>query len=218
MFTGLIQKIGLIKGISSRNGGYCINIQCSPWENDPYKVGESIAVDGVCLTLIEHSEYGFTADVLKETLNVTTLAKLKPGSQVNLERAMKADAKFGGHIVQGHIDGIGTISAIIPNGRDISIRIKANEEILKQIVYKGSIAINGISLTVAKICSPTEFEVCIIPTTLKDTSLGEKHKGDYVNLETDVLARYATQASKTTPPSLESKITPDFLINAGFKL
>lgn len=218
MFTGLIQKTGRFKGITQQNGGSSIRIECDAWANDPYQLGESIAVDGVCLTLVAHDATGFTVDVLKETLEVTTLAKLKAGASVNLERAMRADARFGGHIVQGHIDGTGAIAAITPAGRDITIRIKASEQLLSQIVYKGSIAINGISLTVAKIVSSTEFEVCIIPTTLKDTSLGEKRVGDKVNLETDVLARYATQQASSSKAEGESKITAEFLQNAGFKI
>ena len=217
MFTGLIQKTGRFKGVTKQNGGSCIRIDCEAWANDPYQLGESIAVDGVCLTLIAHDAIGFSVDVLKETLDVTTLAKLKHGASVNLERAMRADARFGGHIVQGHVDGVGTISAITPAGRDISIRIKASEQILKQIVYKGSIAINGISLTVAKVISNIEFEVCIIPTTLRDTSLGEKRVGDKVNLETDVLARYGTQQAKEEAPT-QSNITIEMLQNAGFKI
>ena len=217
MFTGLIQKTGRFKGVTQQNGGSCIRIDCEAWANDPYQLGESIAVDGVCLTLVAHDATGFSVDVLKETLDVTTLAKLKHGASVNLERAMRADARFGGHIVQGHVDGIGTISAITPAGRDISIRIKACEQILKQIVYKGSIAINGISLTVAKVISNIEFEVCIIPTTLRDTSLGEKRIGDKVNLETDVLARYGTQQAKEEA-STQSNITIEMLQNAGFKI
>lgn len=217
MFTGLIQKTGRFKGVTQQNGGSCIRIDCEAWANDPYQLGESIAVDGVCLTLVAHDATGFSVDVLKETLDVTTLAKLKHGASVNLERAMRADARFGGHIVQGHVDGVGTISAITPAGRDISIRIKASEQILKQIVYKGSIAINGISLTVAKVISNIEFEVCIIPTTLRDTSLGEKRVGDKVNLETDVLARYGTQQTKEEAPT-QSNITIEMLKNAGFKI
>lgn len=217
MFTGLIQKTGRFKGVTQQNGGSCIRIDCEAWANDPYLLGESIAVDGVCLTLVAHDATGFSVDVLKETLDVTTLAKLKHGASVNLERAMRADARFGGHIVQGHVDGVGTISAITPAGRDISIRIKASEQILKQIVYKGSIAINGISLTVAKVISNIEFEVCIIPTTLRDTSLGEKRVGDKVNLETDVLARYGTQQEKEEAPT-QSNITIEMLQNAGFKI
>lgn len=217
MFTGLIQKTGRFKGVTQQNGGSCIRIDCEAWANDPYQLGESIAVDGVCLTLVAHDATGFSVDVLKETLDVTTLAKLKHGASVNLERAMRADARFGGHIVQGHVDGVGTISAITPAGRDISIRIKASEQIMKQIVYKGSIAINGISLTVAKVISNIEFEVCIIPTTLRDTSLGEKRVGDKVNLETDVLARYGTQQEKEEAPT-QSNITIEMLQNAGFKI
>ncbi|MBQ2282511.1 MAG: riboflavin synthase [Kiritimatiellae bacterium] len=217
MFTGLIQKTGRFKSVTQQNGGSCIRIDCEAWANDPYQLGESIAVDGVCLTLVAHDATGFSVDVLKETLDVTTLAKLKHGASVNLERAMRADARFGGHIVQGHVDGVGTISAITPAGRDISIRIKASEQILKQIVYKGSIAINGISLTVAKVISNIEFEVCIIPTTLRDTSLGEKRVGDKVNLETDVLARYGTQQAKEEA-STQSNITIEMLQNAGFKI
>ena len=217
MFTGLIQKTGRFKGVTQQNGGSYIRIDCEAWANDPYQLGESIAVDGVCLTLVAHDATGFSVDVLKETLDVTTLAKLKHGASVNLERAMRADARFGGHIVQGHVDGVGTISAITPAGRDISIRIKASEQILKQIVYKGSIAINGISLTVAKVISNIEFEVCIIPTTLRDTSLGEKRVGDKVNLETDVLARYGTQQEKEEAPT-QSNITIEMLQNAGFKI
>ena len=109
MFTGLIQKTGRFKGVTQQNGGSCIRIDCEAWANDPYQLGESIAVDGVCLTLVAHDATGFSVDVLKETLDVTTLAKLKLGASVNLERAMRADARFGGHIVQGHVDGVGTI-------------------------------------------------------------------------------------------------------------
>ncbi len=190
MFTGIVQKTGILNSVRrGANGGFEAEICCSPWEDDPYRPGESIAVDGACLTLVRGSDGGFAADVLDETYSVTTLGLIPPGSTVNLERAMRPTDRFGGHIVAGHVDAVGRIASIRREGRDTALRITVPRETARFIVHKGSVAVDGTSLTITG-CGGDYFEVCIIPTTFSETSLGSKHEGDPVNIETDMLARY----------------------------
>lgn len=184
MFTGIIEETGTI--LSAGNGKIRIAAQKVL---DGTKTGDSIAVNGVCLTVTEMTSCGFTADVMPETLNRSNLGSLKKGSSVNLERAMAADGRFGGHFVSGHIDGTGTILKMQNDGNAVWVYISAPRPILNLIIEKGSVAIDGISLTVAKI-DEKEFAVSVIPHTGEETTLLNKKPGDIVNLENDVVGKY----------------------------
>ncbi len=188
MFTGIIEEIGKVNRISKGSESAVIEINASKIMDD-VKLGDSIAVNGVCLTCTKLVSNGFTADIMAETLRRSSLGELKAGSHVNLERAMKADGRFGGHIVSGHIDGTGIISEIRSEDNAVWYSIKASESLLRYIVLKGSIAIDGISLTVAYVDNEC-FRVSIIPHTLKETVLSERKKGDIVNLENDIISKY----------------------------
>lgn len=184
MFTGIIEETGTI--LSAGNGKIRIAAQKVL---DGTKTGDSIAVNGVCLTVTEMTSCGFTADVMPETLSRSNLGSLKKGSSVNLERAMAADGRFGGHFVSGHIDGTGTILKMQNDGNAVWVYISAPRPILNLIIEKGSVAIDGISLTVAKI-DEKEFAVSVIPHTGEETTLLNKKPGDIVNLENDVVGKY----------------------------
>lgn len=203
MFTGIIEEVGIVDQI--RRGGefakLCIRgrtvLGRNPDPADPFarptKIGDSIAVNGICLTVTELADDHFTADVMPETLRRTAFTRLAPGSRVNLERAMAANGRFGGHIVSGHIDGIGTVRNRRREGNAIWFDIGTEDRIAAGIVEKGSIAIDGISLTVAEIRPEpgnASFSVSIIPHTLAETSLADRKPGDPVNLETDMLGKY----------------------------
>ncbi len=209
MFTGLVQKIGTVKRIS-RGAGLVLEIGFEPWGR-PLEAGESIAVNGVCLTVVNFDATRFTADVLKETESRTGLGELIPGAKVNLERALRAGDAMGGHIVQGHVDTRGTILAKIPKGRDFQLRVRCGRVLAAQSVPKGSIAIDGVSLTISDL-GEDWFAVDLIPTTLKDTTLGQKRVGDRVNLEGDVLGKHLAKQTKS------SGLTEEALMNAGFMI
>lgn len=188
MFTGIIEEVGTIQNISLKGNSGSISIKASKvLENS--LVGDSIAVNGVCLTVTSMTNSSFTADVMAETVRRTNLGSLSTGSKVNLERAMAADGRFGGHIVSGHIDGTGKISKLIKEENAVWVYIECSSDILSLIVQKGSITIDGISLTVAKIDS-TSFAVSVIPHTASETTLLTKSCGDIVNLENDIVAKY----------------------------
>lgn len=188
MFTGIIEEIGSVKKVSV--GGKSGSIEIAAKKVlDGTKVGDSIAVNGVCLTVTSLGSSSFTADVMAETLRRSSLGSLSLGNGVNLERAMAADGRFGGHLVSGHIDGTGTISKMQKEENAVWVHIQANSEILNLIVEKGSIAIDGISLTVAGV-SDSEFSVSVIPHTAKETTLLSKKAGDTVNLENDIIGKY----------------------------
>ena len=202
MFTGLIQRIGTVKRVS-RGAGLVLEIAAdTPWAK-PLEEGESVAVNGVCLTVVRCEGSRFTADVLRETESRTGLGELVPGAKVNLERALRAGDAMGGHIVQGHVDCRGTIAAKVPKGRDFQ-RVLASESVLK-----GSITIDGVSLTISGL-GEDWLAVDLIPTTAKDTTLGAKKVGDMVNLEGDVVGKYVAKAAK--PQGL----TEEALVRAGF--
>lgn len=188
MFTGIIEEIGSVKRVSV--GGKSGSIEIAAKKVlEGTKVGDSIAVNGVCLTVTSLGSSSFTADVMAETLRRSSLGSLSVGNGVNLERAMAADGRFGGHLVSGHIDGTGTISKMQKEENAVWVHIQANAEILNLIVEKGSIAIDGISLTVAGV-SDSEFSVSVIPHTAKETTLLSKKAGDTVNLENDIIGKY----------------------------
>ena len=185
MFTGIIEEKGTISKIMKNASQAVLTIKAQKIMEDIHK-GDSIAVNGICLTVTAFSKNEFQADVMHETLNRTALKMLKPGSSVNLERAMAAGGRFGGHMVSGHIDGTGKIAEIKEDSLAIWYTIEAPPQILRYIVEKGSIAIDGISLTVAKV-TQTTFSVSTIPHTRSATTLGERRPGDLVNLENDIV-------------------------------
>ena len=211
MFTGLVQRTGTVKRVS-RGAGLVLEIAAdTPWES-PLEEGESVAVDGVCLTVARCEASRFTADVLRETESRTILASLAPGARVNLERAVRAGEALGGHIVQGHVDGRGTVSARIPKGRDFQLRVRCGRVISAQSVLKGSVAIDGVSLTISAI-GDDWIGVDIIPSTAKSTTLGGKKVGDEVNVEGDIVGKY--MAKRGDLPSSRG-LTGEALERAGF--
>lgn len=215
MFTGLIQKVGKVKRVS-RGRGLVLEFQFEPWP-EPLVKGESVAVNGVCLTVCDSDATRFTADVLGETERRTGLAELCPGAKVNLERAMRAGDRFGGHVVQGHVDGRGTIVAKIAKGRDFALKISCPRTIAAATVLKGSIAINGVSLTVSGL-GDDWLQVDVIPTTAAETNLGAAKVGDSVNLESDVLGKYAIRWEETSSAEAAPSggLTMDMLAENGF--
>ena len=188
MFTGIVEEMGVIRGIRKNRESAVVSVKAAKVLED-LKIGDSVAVNGVCLTVVEFFPGGFGADVMHETLDRSTLGSLKPGNRVNLERAMAADGRFGGHIVAGHVDGRGTVRKIERDDNALWYTIGAGREILRYVVEKGSIAIDGISLTVAKV-SEESFQVSVIPHTARETVLQDRKPGDEVNLETDVIGKY----------------------------
>ena len=188
MFTGIVEETGVIRRLDIKGKSGTIEIKaCKVLEGT--KVGDSIAVNGICLTVTSMGSGLFTADVMAETVRRSSLKAASKGDKVNLERAMAADGRFGGHIVSGHIDGTGTIADMRREENAIWIRIKAAPEILDLIVEKGSICIDGISLTVAAV-TDNDFSVSVIPHTLDVTILADKKPGDTVNLENDIVGKY----------------------------
>lgn len=215
MFTGIVEEIGVIQKIQRGVKSSVLSIQGNIILGD-LDIGDSIAVNGVCLTVSNFSKNVFTADVMHETLSRSTLANIKTGSNVNLERAMPANGRFGGHIVSGHIDGIGVITKVKSDDNAIWYTIKTTSKIMNYIVEKGSIAIDGISLTVAGV-DREAFSVSIIPHTAKATILSEKSIGDDVNLENDVLGKYVGKLlGIEQAKSPQSGITKEFLTKFGY--
>lgn len=189
MFTGIVEERGRVESIISTGDSSKIKVSCKKVIEPPTRTGDSISVNGVCLTATDITEYSFTADVMPETFRMSSLEKLRRGSFVNLERAVSPTGRLGGHIVSGHIDGTGTILSIARERNAVWFKIGMNDELLNEVVYKGSIAIDGISLTVAK-KNEDSFSVSIIPHTLSVTSLVDRKPGDIVNIETDILGKY----------------------------
>lgn len=189
MFTGIVEERGRVESIISTGDYSKIKVSCKKVIEPPTRTGDSISVNGVCLTATDITEYSFTADVMPETFRMSSLEKLRRGSFVNLERAVSPTGRLGGHIVSGHIDGTGTILSIARERNAVWFKIGMNDELLNEVVYKGSIAIDGISLTVAE-KNEDSFSVSIIPHTLSVTSLVDRKPGDIVNIETDILGKY----------------------------
>jgi len=214
MFTGIIEEVGEIKTIKRSQKSAVLSIEGDTIFSD-LKVGHSVAVNGVCLTVVSLSNNTFTADIMSETLDRSSLGSLKSGSKVNLERAMDASGRFGGHIVSGHIDGIGFITSIKEDANAIWYTISCSDKLLCYIVEKGSITIDGISLTVAKVTN-SNFTVSIIPHTAKSTILSQRSVTDKVNLENDVIAKYVEKFMINKSKSNNSNITSDFLKKTGF--
>lgn len=215
MFTGIVEEIGTVVDFEASQNVLRIKVQASKVLEETY-LGDSISTNGVCLTVTDIGKNYFYADVMGETVRRSNLGSLKKGDKVNLERAMAAGSRFGGHIVSGHIDGKGKITSYGKEGNAVWITIDADREILKYIVEKGSIAIDGISLTVAYV-DEKKFKVSIIPHTSEETTLLKKKIGEEVNLECDVIGKYVEKLLGFNKKNDEKKsITMDFLINNGF--
>ncbi len=210
MFTGIIEEVGRV----ARIGGGSLVIDCQKVLEDVH-LGDSIAVNGVCLTVTHFDRSSFTADVMPETVRRTSLAELKKGSPVNLERALTLASRLGGHIVSGHIDGTGEIVKFADEGNAILMTVSAESGLLRYIVEKGSVALDGISLTVASV-TDHDFTVSLIPHTREVTNLGSKKLGSPINIETDVLGKYVEKMLGGSKTPAKSTMTLDFLRENGF--
>lgn len=214
IFTGIIEELGTINRIERGSNSSRINVRADKVLGD-VRIGDSIAINGVCLTVTEFSQEHFVADVMAETLEKTNLRNLSTGQRVNLERAVRLGDRMGGHLVQGHVDGVGTI--VEQQKLDIAtlFRVKAPEEVMAYVVKKGSIAIDGISLTVVE-TNADGFTVSLIPHTAAMTTLGFKKPGDTVNLESDIIGRYVEKLMSSGKESKQSNLSLGFLAENGF--
>ncbi len=218
MFTGIVQAVGKLIASENRSGDKRLRIHTADLNLSDVILGDSIATNGVCLTVVELPGDGFWADVSVETLDYTTLGNLKNGSAVNLEKALRASDRLGGHIVSGHVDGVGDVVSIHNDARSIRYRLRAPAELSKYIAHKGSICVDGVSLTVNKV-EGAEFELNIVPHTQQKTVFSEYKTGTRVNLEVDVIARYLERlllGDKAADTSKEKKLTLGFLAENGF--
>lgn len=211
MFTGIIEEIGKVERIQKDSRNCKLSIKASKILDDIH-LGDSIAVNGICLTVTHFNHQSFTVDVMNETWNRTSLDQLKHGNCVNLERAMSVNGRFGGHIVTGHIDGTGKITSIRRDNNAVWYQISTLPQIISLIVEKGSITIDGISLTVAKV-SKTDFSVSVIPHTLEQTILKNKQVNDTVNLENDMVGKYI---QKFLSNGSSATLSKEFLYRNGF--
>ncbi len=218
MFTGIIQAVGTLAAMEPRAGDMALHIRAGDLRMDNVALGDSIATNGVCLTVIELPGDGYIADVSRESLNHTTLGELKPGSPVNLEKALTLNTHLGGHLVSGHVDGVGRILERRDDGRSVRFRIDAPKELARYIAHKGSICVDGVSLTVNSV-QGSQFELNIVPHTIQETTISGYRSGTRVNLEVDQIARYlerlllGDQAAASVEPS---GITEDLLARNGF--
>jgi len=210
MFTGLIEELGTVTGLT--RGTVCRLSVMAPATAAGVAIGDSVAINGACLTVTAISGGGLTFDAVPETLSRTTLGDLRPGDAVNLESSLKAGEPLGGHFVQGHVDGVGTVVSSRSLGESRVIRINAPRDVLRYVVEKGSIAVDGISLTVAS-CDTVGFAVAVIPHTLESTTLHSRRAGDRVNLEADILGKYVEKMLGRLQPS---SATEELLRDAGF--
>lgn len=212
MFTGLVEEIGKVKNIKNISGGKRIAVGAD-FVSDDVKVDDSISVNGVCLTAVSISNNIFEADAVGETLNKSTLNEIKVGSEVNLERALKLSDRLGGHFVQGHVNGIGSVNKITKLGDNYSLTIRVPEKLTKYIVDEGSITLDGISLTVARI-KENYVEISIIPHTWNHTTLRNKQVGSKINVETDILGKYIEKLLNSGQE--DEKFTEDWFRKLGY--
>ena len=212
MFTGIIEEVGTIKKLPTGDGQ--IIIAAKKILTD-VKIGDSIAVNGICLTVTDYAAHYFAADVMPETLRRTSLTALSAGDVVNLERAVTPSSRLGGHIVNGHIDGTGKIVTLQKERNALLLTVAAEPKILRGIVPKGSVALDGISLTVAAI-RPGNFTVSLIPQTLSSTNLAHKTAGDLLNIETDIIGKYVEKLLDGQNSAVYNTLTEDFLREHGF--
>ncbi|MCL7462828.1 riboflavin synthase [Pseudomonas sp. NW5] len=217
MFTGIIEAIGSIRAMTPKGGDVRVYVATGKLDLSDVKLGDSIAVNGICLTAVELPGDGFWADVSRETLTRTAFVDLKVGTRVNLEKALTPTSRLGGHLVSGHVDGVGEILARADNARAIQFRVRAPRELAKYIAFKGSITVDGISLTVNAV-DGAEFELTIVPHTLQETIMADYQAGRRINLEVDLLARYLERllmGEQAAEPAF-SGITASFLAEHGY--
>jgi len=216
MFTGIIQAEGFITNIEPKSGDWEVTIDVGKLDMTDVKIGDSIAANGICLTAIGFTQNQYVADVSSETLKVTNAGSWSIGTRVNLEKALTLQDRLGGHLVSGHVDGVGRIISISQDARSWRYDVEAPIEICKYIAAKGSICINGISLTVNQV-DKCVFGVNIVPHTRQETTIKHLEVGSNVNLEVDLLARYLERMMTAPQAPQSSKITPEFLAQNGFK-
>ncbi len=217
MFTGIIEAIGTIRALSPKGGDVRVHVETGKLDLGDVKLGDSIAVNGVCLTAVELPGNGFWADVSRETLACSAFIDLKIGSKVNLEKALTPTSRLGGHLVSGHVDGVGEVISREDNARAVQFKIRAPRELAKYIALKGSITVDGTSLTVNSV-NGAEFELTIVPHTLDQTVMADYRTGRQVNLEVDLLARYLERlllGDKAAEPK-PSSLTEGFLAANGY--
>ena len=218
MFTGIIEAIGALTSLSQKESEWRLTISAGTLDMSDVKLGDSIAVNGCCLTVVECGNNHFSADVSRETLRCTTLGSLQQNSRLNLEKAMLASSRFGGHIVSGHVDGVGELVASKPEGKSIRLDFSIPDELAKYIAAKGSICIDGTSMTVNEVSGST-FSINVIPHTQEETIIGEYKLGQRVNIEVDLVARYLERlllnrkSADTTSPGIDL----EFLKQHGFQ-
>lgn len=218
MFTGIIEAIGEVTALQPKNGDLRLRIKTHALDLSDVHLGDSISTNGVCLTVVDLPGDGYWADVSRETMDNTTLPQWKIGERVNLEKALTPQTRLGGHIVSGHVDGVGEIVSRNPDARSVRFRLRAPKELAKYIAHKGSITIDGTSLTVNKI-DGAEFELNIVPHTIVHTIMDGYKTGSSVNLEVDVLARYLERlmlGDKAAESAGQSGLTLEFLAKNGF--
>ncbi len=221
MFTGIIQSVGTIADLQPKGGDMALVVNTGKLDMADVELGDSVAVNGVCLTAIAMTESSFTADVSRETLSLTSLGGLSKGSNVNLEKALTLQTRLGGHMVSGHVDGLGEVESRHNDGRSERFRIKAPDDLAKYIAAKGSITIDGVSLTV-NVVDGAFFEINIVPHTIQETIIGSYQAGTKINLEVDVVARYLERliqgdaAANSTSVASSKNITESFLAENGF--
>lgn len=209
MFTGIVEEVGRVAQVRAKPQAMELTISCALILED-MKRGDSISINGVCLTVSSFDSQSFTVDVIPETVKSSTMMELKTGARVNLERAMPATGRFGGHFVSGHIDGVGVIRSVKKEANAVTKTIELDPQLMKYMMLKGSIAVDGTSLTIFKLGHNT-VAISLIPTTREDSLLGEKGIGDKVNIECDLLAKYTERVQATEP-----KISRSWLAENGF--
>jgi riboflavin synthase len=215
MFTGIIEAVGEIAAMQPGSGDMRLQVRTGKLSLDDVALGDSICTSGVCLTVIELPGDGFWADVSVETLDFTTLGALKPGSRVNLEKALTPSSRLGGHIVSGHVDGVGEIVSLTPDARSVRVVVRAPDVLARYIAHKGSICIDGTSLTVNAV-NGSEFDLNIIPQTMAETVFGDYVPGSRVNLEVDVIARYLERLLQGDKAAASGGLSMETLARSGF--
>ena len=215
MFTGIIEAVGSIKNIEPVGGDMRLHVEVGTLDMGDVQLGDSIAVNGVCLTAVEFDKKYFVADVSNETITLTSLKGLSPGSEVNLEKALLPTTRLGGHLVSGHVDGLGEVVSIKEESRSIRLIIRSPDDLKHYIAMKGSICIDGTSLTVNKI-TDSDFEINIVPHTQQQTIIKNYKPGTKVNLEVDLIARYLERLLMKQDDNVGSGITLESLAKAGF--
>jgi len=218
MFTGIIQAVGSIVSLEQRGGDMRLGVQGGKLTMDDVNLGDSIAVSGVCLTVIEKTAQGFFADVSGETLQRTIIGTLAVNDAVNLEKALTLETRLGGHLVSGHVDGIGTVTARREDSRSVQFTVQAPDELARYIAVKGSICVDGVSLTVNAV-DGAAFELNIVPHTLSETIMRDYRTGRQVNLEVDLVARYLERlllGDRAAQPGTSGQITRELLESCGF--